>query len=286
MSLVHSSELTLVAQQICAATGYSFVAKVGEGAFKETFHVQGREGGSLALKVYKSNAREERTDREIQAMQTCNHPGVVRILSLEAFDIEEGRYFFSTEEFLAGGSLKNRLKTQGLLSIPDVLKLGTHLIEAVAHIASHDFVHRDLKPDNIMFREDGHTAVVVDFGLVRQLNAESLTGTWVMRGPGTPYYAAPEQLNNDKELIDWRTDQFSLGVVLAVCTFDLHPYDTGFPPATVERVAQRAPLSPEFRDRVRASGLPVLEKMVAPWPAGRYRTPQELISAWNSQAAG
>ena len=71
-------------------------------------------------------------------MQTCNHTGVARILSLETFDIEEGRYFFSTEEFLAGGSLGNKLKTQGLMSVPATLVLGAHLIEAVAHIASHD----------------------------------------------------------------------------------------------------------------------------------------------------
>lgn len=284
--MAQSSELTTIAQMICANKGLSFVAKVGEGAFKETFHVRDADGQSLALKVYKSNAHQERNDREIQAMQTCNHPGVARILSLETFTVQQAQYFSTIEEYLAGGRLRDRLSAHGLMSVPETLALGTHLIDAIAHIASHDFVHRDLKPDNIMFREDGQTAVVVDFGLVRQLNAESLTGTWAIRGPGTPYYAAPEQLNNEKELIDWRTDQFSLGVVLAFCAFGRHPFEAGTPVATVERVAQRGQPSAEFLRDARGSDLTVLEKMVAPWPVERYRTPQELAAAWSSQEAG
>ncbi|MBK9944327.1 MAG: serine/threonine protein kinase [Kouleothrix sp.] len=283
--MAQPSELTQIAQAICGNKGLSFIAKVGEGAFKETFHVKDDQGGSLALKVYKSNTHQERNDREIQAMRTCNHPGVARLFSLETFVVGQTTYFSTTEEYLAGGPLTDKLKNQGLMSAPAIISLGAHLIDAIAHIASHDFVHRDLKPDNIMFREDGQTAVVVDFGIVRQLNAESLTGTWAMRGPGSPYYAAPEQLNNDKELIDWRTDQFSLGIVLAFCAFGQHPFEAGNQVLTVEHVAQHGRPSADFLRDIQAAGLPALEKMVAPWPYERYRTPQELAAAWSSQAA-
>jgi hypothetical protein len=58
------------------------------------------------------------------------------------------------------------------------------------------------------------TPALVDFGLVRDLSETSLTASWLPRGPGTPLFASPEQLNNEKALIDWRSDQFSIGVIL------------------------------------------------------------------------
>jgi len=87
-----------------------------------------------------------------------------------------------------------------------------------------DLVHRDIKPANIMFKEGLETPVLVDFGIVRDLAATSLTQTWSPIGPGTPFFASPEQLNNEKHLIDWRSDQFSLGVTLYFARTARHPY--------------------------------------------------------------
>jgi serine/threonine protein kinase len=144
------------------------------------------------------------------------------------------------------------------------------------------FVHRDIKPENIMFRADGVTPVLVDFGLVRDLGEESLTQTWMLHGPGTPFYSAPEQLQNRKELIDWRTDQFSLGVVLGVCGFGRHPFaDVGEPkPRTVQRVIERGKATDMFVEWTKQHGLEALVRMTAAWPVQRFRTPERLRSAW------
>jgi serine/threonine protein kinase len=152
---------------------------------------------------------------------------------------------------------------------------------------SHDLVHRDLKPDNIMFQEDGVTPMVVDFGLVRDLSSTSITGTWLPMGPGTPYYSAPEQLNNDKELINWRTDQFALGVLLTECILGYHPYsEIGDDPArVVGRVAQKDGPTDRFKADVTRLGLPLLIHMTAPWPVARYRMPEDLAQAWQEQEA-
>lgn len=274
-----------VARAICSAQGLRFVRFVGSGAFKETYEVQ-QGGSALALKVYNSKNRPERAAREIDAMTRCAHPNIGRLISVAMHSAPSGQYAFSLEEYFGGGTLSSRL-APGSLTPVQVRALGADLISAIAHIAALDLVHRDLKPDNIMFRGDGVTPAVVDFGLVRDLNARSLTQTHVMQGPGTPLYAPAEQLLNEKGRIDWRADQFSLGVVLCYCAFGVHPYQApgDGPMEIVARVAERRTPVESFVESARAAGLPVLERMVAPWPVQRFRTPDALALAWSAQGS-
>lgn len=280
------ASLQNVAAAICAERGFTLVGRVGAGAFKETFEVRMPDGAPQALKVFQQANSPERTQREIEAMVLCDHPNIGKLSSIDAFRAGGRNYLFSLEEYLSGGTLTQRV-ANGPLSVDEVKTLGELLISAVAHIASHGLVHRDLKPDNIMFREDGATPVIVDFGLVRDLSNTSLTQTWMAMGPGTPYYAAPEQLTNDKELIDRRTDQFALGVLLTECAFGYHPFceEGDAPGKVVERVAQRAGPAQHFETDAISNGLPALVRMVAPWPVGRFRTPERLAEAWREQAA-
>jgi serine/threonine protein kinase len=161
-----------------------------------------------------------------------------------------------------------------------VRAVGEGLILAIQHLHGLGFVHRDIKPDNIMFGGSSFDPVLVDFGLVRDLAAESLTPTWHMRGPGTPYFAPPEQLRNEKHLIDWRSDQFSVGLTLAYAAWGKHPFDIDGDP--VENVANRGELSGAFRSWALEEGLSVLLKMVSVWPIHRYRYPADLLADWRS----
>ena len=167
----------------------------------------------------------------------------------------------------------------------DGLKLGSCLIDALGHIAGRDLVHPDLKAVNVMFRSKDLEPVIVDFGLVRDLRQTSLTRTWEIRGPGTPLYAPPEQLNNEKELIDWRSDQFSLGVMLSYCIFGFHPFsDEGLADAAVvERVASRGAHADRFLSASDSHRLPLLKRMVNVWPVRRVRTPAQLLKLWQQQ---
>jgi serine/threonine protein kinase len=214
-------------------------------------------------------------------MQRCSHPNIGRLSAIAEFYHDGAQYLLSGEEFLPGGTLTSRLR-RGLLSGPETRDIGGQLVSAVAHIASHDLVHRDIKPDNILFRADGVTPVIVDFGLVRDLAGTSLTQTWLMRGPGTPFFAPSEQLRNEKALIDWRSDQFSLGVVVALSALGFHPYqeDRASPAQTVERVAERGPQTARFVDAATQAGMPFLIRMTAPWPVERFRTPDDLRRVW------
>jgi serine/threonine protein kinase len=118
--------------------------------------------------------------------------------------------------------------------------------------------------------------------LVRDLGGTSLTQTWLMQGPGTPFFAPPEQLRNEKTLIDWRSDQFSLGTVVTLSVLGFHPYqeDGSTPQQTVERVVERAPQTQRFLVAATQSGMPFLIRMTAPWPVERFRLPDDLERAW------
>lgn len=273
--------LELIAKAICKQYGLQYIDFVGEGAFKETYHIKENEN-SRALKIFRSVKSPQRTEREINAMLRCNHPNIGRLLNVSVFEYQSNTYLFLIEEYLSGGTLSDRLSS-GLLSVSEVKKIGIQLIDAVEHIANHNLVHRDIKPDNIMFGKDKDKPVIVDFGLVRDLSNTSLTQTWLMHGPGTPLYAAPEQLNNEKELIDWRTDQFALGISLGISVFGIHPYSgkTGDSNETVMNIINHSPINKEFMQKCQDAGLMPLIKMVNQWPIGRYRTSQELMKAWS-----
>ncbi len=273
-----------MAAAYCAHNGLTLHTSIGTGAFKETFGATLSDGRQAALKVYKPGFNVQRVIREVEALTRCKHAGIAELFAIEAFDVSGISYVVSTEELLSGGTLSQKLAI-GLLPSREVLVIGAALIDAMSTIAGNRLVHRDLKPDNIMFRGDGVSPVVVDFGLVRDLAAESITQTWQMQGPGTPLFAPAEQLRNDKAMIDWRADQFSLGVLLAYSAFGFHPYDHGgdHPEAIVERVAVRGNLGSQFIHAAEGANLGCLISMVQPWPISRFRTPAALSEHWNKQ---
>lgn len=278
--------LEAVAQAIAAACGFSYVGPVGAGVFKETF--EAREGELRhAIKIFRPGGDVDRIAREVKATLLCNHPNIAKLRRIDVIDVPDSEQcLYVVEEFLSGGTLAARVAIAPL-SPDEAFTMGAQLIDGLEHIAGHSLVHRDIKLENIMLRADGQTPVYVDFGLVRALGESSLTKSWVGRGPGTPLFASPEQLCNDKHLIDWRADQFAIGVSLAMALFGEHPYRetaTEHDGVVIDRVSLRnTPVPKSFRERVTAIGLPVLAKMVAPWPVQRFRTPDTLAAAWQAQ---
>lgn len=273
-----------VAKAVCRFGGFEFGTGVGRGAFKETFSAVDGAGRAIAVKILKPGCSNERSTREIEAMKRCSHPNVASLIELSSIEFAGTQYTFIIEPFMAGGTLEDRLRT-GPFGREQVLRVGGELICAIEHIAAHDLVHRDIKPANIMFLYENSPAVIGDFGIVRDLTKTSLTETFLASGPCTPFFAAPEQLNNEKALIDWRTDQFALATTLTIGHFGAHPYadvgDRG--DEAVFRVCSRSGPSKTFVREAQLAGLPILPKMLEPWPVRRFRTPQLLFEAWIAQ---
>lgn len=271
-------DLSGAAADLCNSRGFEFHGELGKGAFKSAYLARNAQG-FFALKLAVITGGPERLLRETAALQDCSHPAIARLF--EAFPFTHGgiQLWVVCEEFLAGGTLESKLK--GGSPSPAVIRgIAVTLAEVLEHLNDKKLVHRDIKPANIMFRGD-EAPVLTDFGIVRMLDQPTLTQGFLNMGPGTPAYAAPEQLTNEKALIDWRTDQFDLAIVLAECLLGHHPFleqGKNIHDAIVS-VAARQEMPAANAQRLQALGFSSLIKALKPWPIARHRRPSDFIES-------
>ncbi len=271
-------DLSVAAADLCKKRGFEFHGQLGQGAFKSAYLAKYK-ALPFALKLAVVSGTAERLVREAQALQECAHPAIARLFEAFPFTYADTQLWVVCEEFLSAGTLEAKLKA-GPLPPLTVRSIAITLAEVLEHLNDKKLVHRDIKPANIMFRGDG-APVLTDFGIVRMLERPTLTHAFLQMGPGTPAYAAPEQLTNDKALIDWRTDQFGLGIVLAECLLGHHPFAA--PGNTINdaimSVAAKQELPTVNAQRLQALGFDSLTRALKPWPIARYRKPSEFIES-------
>lgn len=202
---------------------YRVESLVGRGAFGEVYHVTHiKMGVPRAIKVLRRDApgvgsqdfqiiREQLTF-EAGLGGRLNHPNVIQV---HEFEEDEGELFLIME-YAPGGSLEDRLKERGQLSVDEVVQMGLDLCKGLRTIYEElKAVHRDLKPSNILFGEDG-TAKIADLGFAQvpdDQSRRSLLGSLAGTHPGTPMYMSPEQAAS-RDFLQPTSDIFSLGCVL------------------------------------------------------------------------
>ena len=271
-----------VAEAVCKNLKLSIVSYRGAGRYKEVYCV-GLNSFLYALKIIIEPSR--RTTREIDAIRKCNHPNIARLFDFGTIRHSNRDFDYLLEEYLGEGSLSSLL-TRGLIPTAQSSNIGRQLTSALGHLDDLRLVHRDIKPDNIMFKNNFDTPVLVDFGIVRDLSRFSLTDTSAMPGPCTPYFSSPEQLINEKNMINWRSDQFSLGVVLCFSSLGFHPYqhdsEGAFSSDTVMRVRERGTRNRRILGLLEGTEISCVERMTRPWPVERYLKPGDLENAWGS----
>ena len=263
---------------ICSQLNASFERDLGSGAFKHAYLVT-IDSHPVALKIAPvSEDLRARFEREITALKDCSHPAIASLLYAGAHAVGEIHYWVLYEEFLADGTLDTQI-ARGQLSVQRTKQIGVVLADALAYLYTKRFVHRDIKPANILFRSQNEP-VLTDFGIVRMLGETSLTHDFLLQGPGTPLYAAPEQLSNDKNAIDWRTDQFGLALVLARCALGRHAFMPvgGTDRDAVVAVASHATLPAHSAQELRTMGLECLVRALRPWPVQRFRYPDDFLN--------
>lgn len=171
-------------------------------------------GEQVVLKLIKrADQEEERLEREIEAAAKLECDYVPKVLDWGRKVVSGEDQFFVIEEFIGGENYRTILEREPVQSLTWVLKLTDVLLSACCDFEAARIVHRDIKPENLIVDRDGKIWVI-DFGIVRFLDAPSLTSTTKRFGFCTLGYGPPEQMRNNKPEIDSRADLFAVGVVV------------------------------------------------------------------------
>jgi len=202
-----------------------------------------------------------------------SHPNLVTVHDIGSFN---GTYYMASE-CLPAGSLRERLDAG--LSVSDALEIARDIASGLSYAHEMGFVHRDVKPGNILFRNNG-SAVLADFGIAKAIKSVS-TMTMAGNAIGTPDYMSPEQAQANP--VDGRTDLYSLGAVLFEMLTGSKPYIARDPYAVALRhVTDPVPVLPEGLAWLQ----PLIDMMMAKDREQRCPTGEVFIAACDELLGG
>ncbi|MGI3199230.1 protein kinase domain-containing protein [Streptomyces sp. GLT-R25] len=216
---------------------YAVLGRLGAGGMGVVYLAEAPAGRRLAVKLVRAEHAEDRTFRarfrqEVRAARTVGGPGtyIARVVDADT----EAELPWMASEFIDGPNLRDAILDHGRLPEDAVRSLGAALSEALIAIHGQGMVHRDLKPSNILLAQDGPR--VIDFGIVRALEATALTRTGTV--VGSVGYVSPEQIRNNGH-VGPPSDVFALGAVLAYAAAGREPFGEGQDAVILMRIMNR-----------------------------------------------
>ncbi len=260
-------------------SGYQIERELGQGgmaivylALQESLHRH------VALKVIKpvlttDEEFAQRFLREGRIIAQLSDPHIVTVYDIASHD---GTYYLSME-YLPGGTLQQRIR--GGLPLEEALSIARAIVSALHYAHRRNIIHRDIKPQNILFRENGQP-VLTDFGIAKTLGANTIM-TRTGLSLGTPRYMSPEQIRGQG--VDARADLYSFGVLFYEMLTGNVPYtaDDSFALAMMH-VTSPVPKLPPHLGRFQ----PLLNKLLNKNPDERFQTGEEIIAAIAASEAG
>ena len=224
---------------------YEILDKIGEGGMAVTYRGRDRIlGREVAVKVMRPELAADaeflsRFRREARAAAGVVHEHVAAVHDSGT----DGPYHYIVMEYVDGESLKERLRSQGPLSLPEALRIASETTKALAAAHAVGVVHRDIKPHNIMLGSDDRVKVT-DFGLARAVSTPAHTETG--RIIGSVHYMSPEHARG--EGIGPQSDLYSLGVTLFEMLTGRRPFEGGERMALLHKhVYDQPPDASEYR---------------------------------------
>ena len=272
------AELDLVREAL--STEYEIIEELGRGGMALVFRAKDRHlEREVAVKVLPFTLAfdaefVERFQREARTAAQLEHPNIIPIYRVG----RSGRVIYFIMKYLRGGSLATLLGERKTLTPPEIRRVLVEAGSALGYAAQRGIVHRDIKPDNIMFDEFGQ-CVLTDFGIAKAASGGRLTGTGM--SIGTPHYMSPEQAR--AQPIDGRSDIYSLGVVAYQSLAGVVPYD-GEDSFSIgyKHITEPIP-TPQLINADERRLFEVVKQMLMKDPADRFQTCEELIASLQGQ---
>src|SRR5881394_2299192 len=215
---------------------YKLIEEVGQGGMAIVYRAQDEMlKRVVAIKVLHQHLAAEpeskaRLEREAQAVAKLRHDNILEIFDYSGHD-SQSSYIFT--EFIDGQTLKQFLSARAL-RYPEVAALiAFEVCGALAHAHGVGVLHRDVKPENVMVRKDG-LLKLMDFGIAQVLDLERMTVTGQLLG--SPAYMAPEIIEGKQ--LDFRTDVFSVGIMLYLLATGSLPFTGKNPHEVLRRITE------------------------------------------------
>jgi len=260
---------------------------LGQGAFGVVYLADDPElGRPVAIKVqrpgrFASQADAERFLAEARSAARLNHPGIVTV-----YDVAhnaDGCYIVM--EYVQGRTLEDAMRSEPM-PLAEGIALLARVVDALHYAHKRGFVHRDLKPGNILIDEHG-CPHVTDFGLAVSEDTQRLQAGQVA---GTPAYMSPEQVRGETHRLDGRSDIWSLGVILYELLAGRPPFRPENVMECLDEILNREPKPPrQIDDSVPGEVERIALKCLAKQPTDRYNTAADLaadLRRWQSSLPG
>ena len=257
------------------ANRYVINGVIGSGGMAIVYRGYDREtGAEVAVKVLRSEFMQDeayvrRFEKESQIAIKYSHKNIVRTIEVGCKD---GRHYI-VMEYVSGTTLKEHIARHGRLRPQEVVRIGRQICDALFYAHSHQLIHRDIKPQNILLSADG-VVKVADFGIAKAPETATVTisGSNVL---GSVHYISPEQARGG--LTDEKTDIYSIGIVLYEMVTGSVPFTGDTPVAVALKHLQDAPRPPrEFVPDIPKALELVILKSISKEQSARYDNAREM----------
>ena len=275
---------TRPAQQI---PGYQIVSKLGAGAMATVYKARQLSlDRMVAIKIlprkHTNNAEfVERFYAEGKAAAKLNHANIV-----QAYDVgKAGDFHYFVMEYVEGRTVYDDIGEGKPYSEKQALDFIIQISKALDHAHKAGFIHRDVKPKNIMITPEGH-AKLADMGLARAVTDREAAEAEAGKAYGTPYYISPEQIRGERD-IDFRADIYSLGATFYHMVTGQVPFEGPNPSAVMHKHLKSNLVPPDHINPSLSAGIgEVIEVCMAKDKNQRYSTTEDLLEDLKAIARG